>query len=122
MSAQPIYGNQTFNARNIASSEIQRLKADQVQASTVTSSTITSNSVVSNSVNATGPLGTVTANSYVAVLATTDPTGPTGPNGTVPVLGQIVYAATGAIGSGAAGGLYVYTGAAGWVHTNLTSA
>jgi hypothetical protein len=99
MSANPVSGNQTFNTRNVASSEVQRLKADQIQASVVTST------------------------SYVAPLVSTAPTGPTGPYNSAPVVGQIVYAATGALGSGAGAGLYIYTGAtAGWIHTNLTNA
>jgi hypothetical protein len=99
MSANPVQGNQTFNSRNVASASTQFLKADQIEASVVTSS------------------------SYVAPLVSSAPTGPTGPYNSAPVVGQIVYAATGALGSGAGAGLYVYTGAtAGWIHTNLTNA
>jgi len=94
MSANPVQGNQTFNTKNIATEQIQRLKAD-----------------------------TVNASNYIAGIVATAPTGPTGPLNNIPQIGQIVYAATGALGSGAGAGLYVYTGEPrGWLHTNLTNA
>jgi hypothetical protein len=93
MSANPAPGNVTFKNRHLADFNIHRIYTDDI-----------------------------TAANYFAALVPTAPTGPTGPFNTAPVLGQVVYAATGAIGSGAGGGLYVYTGAAGWVHSNLTSA
>jgi hypothetical protein len=92
MSAQPIYGNQTFNNRNMASAQIQRLKADEVNSS-----------------------------SYIAGIAPTAPTGPTGPLNNIPQVGQIVYAATGPLGGTGQSGIYIYTGlGTGWQHVYTT--
>jgi hypothetical protein len=77
-STQPIYGNQFFTrVRTLATTELQRVKADDVVATTLTVS-----------------------------LTSVAPTGPTGPYGNAVTPGHLVIAATGPLGAGPVIGFY----------------